>query len=110
MGDRVSIQFKNGDDYSVYLFDHWGGTAFVREAYLYARQLVKERIDNHGMRPLDRFEPDHVMVDFIAGLDNPESCYLTDSINKGDNSDNGHFIIQLPECTVLHENTEFRYI
>ena len=102
MGDRVSIQFVNGKEKSVVLFSHWGGVGFVKEARTYAKELkawAKKEEESCGM-PLNRFEPRTVMVDFIRhitkGMPRVESdLYLGINANDGDNSDNGHFVIDL---------------
>jgi len=115
MGDRVSISFSNrygyGDsvagedasklerDESPVLFCHWGGMDFVNEAYAYARQLKKE-FKGIATYPLGRLEPGTVMVDFIRhitkGMPRVEhNLYLGCTAEDGDNSDNGHFTIEL---------------
>lgn len=102
MGDRVSIQFKNRENTSVALFSHWGGQDFPRQALEYAKTLKEEIKNNRGGNPLDRLEPDTVMVDFIryvSGLTHPDriksNFYLGKDEDCGDNSDNGNFIIDL---------------
>lgn len=104
MGDRVSIQFVNGDEKSVVLFSHWGGMDFVEEAKVYINILQNEKHNFKG-NPLGRLEPNTVMVDFIrhlvSNIDNLTSgrvmsdLYLGATEEDGDNSDNGHFEIQL---------------
>jgi hypothetical protein len=96
MGDRVSISFKTGKEESVVLFNHWGGKEFASEALDYAQELMSERVG--GVEPLDRFEPNTVMVDFIRHITKlmprvESSLYLGKDSNEGDNSDNGHFAI-----------------
>lgn len=103
MGDRVSIQFKNGDRLSPVLFSHWGGRTFAEEARKYADALrewaAKER-ETRIIGPLARLEPRTVLVDFIraitTGMNRVDSdLYLGCTRDDGDNSDNGHFIIEL---------------
>lgn len=102
MGDRVSIQFKNGEEKSVVFFSHWGGMEFVRVAREYAENL-SERSGREAEYPLDRLEPGTVMVDFIRCLvtevdilhEVSSDYYLGVDENDGDNSDNGHHIIEL---------------
>ena len=101
MGDRVSIEFKNGDERSVTLCAHWGGMEFVEFATEYASELIKE-CGNKQISPLDRREPGTVMVDFIrhlakeSGKKRIESCYyLGATPDDVDNSNNGHHIIDL---------------
>lgn len=101
IGDRVSIQFANGKRKSVVLFDHWGGMEFVETAKQYVAELKKERGDK-TMMPIDRLEPNTVIVDFIryltVGMTGVESSlYLGATENDGDNSDNGHHEIDLNE-------------
>lgn len=99
MGDRISIQFKNNGELSVVLFSHWGGMSFLEAAIKHCENIKIE--SNKGIStPLDRLEPQTVMVDFIRS----ETCdlvrvdgnlYLGNSETDGDNSDNGHHIIDL---------------
>ena len=98
MGDRISIQFENGGDKSVVLFSHWGGKEFLKEARKYVKELKAER--KGRSTPLDRLEPETVMVDFIRHITKDEEridsdLYLGFTETDGDNSDNGHFIINL---------------
>jgi hypothetical protein len=98
MGDRVSISFRKGNDESVALFSHWGGMGFVEEAREYAMRLKEERSGH--MYPLDRFEPDTVMVDFIRHITRSmkrveSDLYLGKTSADGDNGDNGHHVVEL---------------
>jgi hypothetical protein len=107
MGDRVSVSFKNGDHESVTLYSHWGGREFAERAVQYVEQLKEDGLDPrrpagvaHG--PLDRLEPRTVMVDFIRtltkGMDKVyEDLYLGATPADGDNSDNGHYTIDLED-------------
>jgi hypothetical protein len=99
MGDRVSIQFAKGKEKSVVLFNHWGGMDFVYEAEEYARELMTRAREKGQMMPLYRLEPGTVMVDFIShytgGKTIESNLYLGRTSNDGDNSDNGHFVIEL---------------
>jgi hypothetical protein len=99
MGDRVSIQFDKEGDKSVVLFSHWDGMDFVKEAKEYVKKL-KTYTGGKTTNPLDRMEPNTVMVDFIRHITKDKSrvegnYYLAKSENEGDNSDNGHHIIKL---------------
>lgn len=105
MGDRISIQFKNKAtrETSVVLFSHWGGMDFYYAAKDYVKRLKEQlfdRNDRHVSQPIDRLEPGTVMVDFIRYITKDEEriendLYLTKSEKDGDNSDNGHKIIEL---------------
>lgn len=95
MGDRISIQFENGGEKSVALFSHWGGMEFVDEAVTYVKELI-----GNGITPLGRKEPNTVMIDFIREITKDMKVvdgdiYLGVDGSDGDNSDNGHFIIDL---------------
>lgn len=101
MGDRVSISFKHGTSESVPLFDHWGGMERVEQAREYVRVLKAEVAGKQGL-PLERLEPGTVMVDFIRFItkDKPRvtsSLYVGEMTDPmfGDNSDNGHHVINL---------------
>jgi len=98
MGARISVAFKKGEEKSVTLFSHWGGEEFASEADRYVTELKSER--KGVLNPLDRLEPNTVMVDFIRhitkGQDRVESnLYLGKDENDGDNSDYGHVEIAL---------------
>lgn len=99
MGDRISIQFVNGKEKSVVLFNHWGGLDFKETAEDYVKTL-KTWANGKAMEPLQRLEPNTVMIDFIREITkNMErvtcSLYLGKDEDDGDNSDNGHFEIDL---------------
>lgn len=101
MGDRVSIEFVNGKEHSVVLFSHWGGMDFVKDAEEYVKELRAEVKGNH-VNPLQRLEPNTVMVDLIRYLTKDlkrveSDLYLGAEECSGDNSDNGHHIIRLDE-------------
>ena len=102
MGDRISIQFGSGKQNSVVLFSHWGGIAFKEEAETYAKSLAEcnQKAEGRGVTPLQRLQPNTVMVDFIRhmteGMDAvDQDLYLGTDEHDGDNSDNGHFVIDL---------------
>jgi len=114
MGDRISIQFVNEGDKSVVFFDHWAGKGLIEEAHDYLIELNAESSDGRISMPLDRREPSVVMIDFIAwraskhGFNPPlrrirGSWYLGVDENDGDNSDNGHWLID-----VSQRNTDTR--
>ena len=119
MGDRVSISFVNEIDYihdkrreeSVPLFNHWGGSDFPKYALDWVKKLkreVNEKKEDNISTPYTRLEPQNVMVLFIADLQKDKqfadytnkerithSIYLGKDKNDGDNSDNGHFVIDI---------------
>ncbi len=106
MGDRVSISFRKGNEESVVLFSHWQGYGFAEKALDYADRLRDKNGNNEVIYPLDRLEPNTVMVDFIRhvtkDLRRVESdLYLASNQNEGDNSDNGHFVIDLDSIEIV---------
>lgn len=101
MGNRVSISFRKGAQESIALFDHWGGMNRVRHAKAYVAKLKAEKAGDQTT-PLDRLEPTTVMVDYIRLItkDLPEvdgNLYVGQMRDPmwGDNSDNGHHVINL---------------
>lgn len=101
MGDRVSISFFSGDRESVALFSHWSGMYLVGEAKRFAADLEKET-GSLRLGPLRRHEPCTVMVDFIRHLTSEMprvlgNYYLGEDEEDGDNSDRGHFRIELAD-------------
>lgn len=108
MGDRISLSFRNGGEESIALFSHWGGMDFVRTAKTYVRELklYLAKRGNPVLSPLDRLEPNTVMVDFVraltAKLERVSSdYYFGRDGTDGDNSDNGHHIIELSNEVVV---------
>lgn len=99
MGDRISIQFKNRDELSVCLFSHWDGQQLLDKVYEYTQSL-KQITNDSISKPLDRLEPQTIMVDFIRFLTKDmkivkSNYYLGRDEYDGDNSNNGNFIINL---------------
>ena len=105
MGDRVSVRFATGGRISVALFSHWRGMSFVDQANWYARELCLELLaqGHASCWPLERLEPNYVMVDFIRWLRdtgqiddrNRNDIYLGRDTCDGDDSDNGSHVIDL---------------
>ena len=101
MGDRISIQFANGSEKSVALFSHWDGRSFLKVVNSYLKEYRKTHKKGAQMMPLDRFEPNTVMLDFIRYLATTNylpktiesNYYLGKDEDDGDNSDNGNFVI-----------------
>ena len=125
MGDRVSISFQQKaawyvnkkkeehTDESPALFHHWGGTQFPKFAFDWFKS-IKKKYGKGGGDPFTRMEPRNLMVQFIAHLRDHEelrydshnrtgtnegllsySIYLGKDGNDGDNSDNGHYTIDV---------------
>ena len=125
MGDRVSVSFRQKNDWYVNkvkeehtdespaLFHHWGGTQFPKFAFDWFKS-IKKKYGKGGGDPFTRMEPRNLMVQFIAHLRDHEelsydshnrtgtnegllsySIYLGKDGNDGDNSDNGHYTIDV---------------
>tara|TARA_R100001510_G_C7579088_1_gene152765 strand:+ start:286 stop:663 length:378 start_codon:yes stop_codon:yes gene_type:complete len=118
MGDRVSISFVSDVNYlheqrreeSIALFNHWGGKEFPQYALNWVKKLKKEVLQRRPniSTPYTRLDPQNVMVLFIADLQKDKqfadytnkerithSIYLGKDKNDGDNTDNGHFVIDI---------------
>ena len=118
MGDRVSISFVNEINYlheqrreeSIALFNHWGGKEFPQYALNWVKKLKREVLQRRPniSTPYTRLDPQNVMVLFIADLQKDKqfadytnkerithSSYLGKDKNDGDNTDNGHFVIDI---------------
>ena len=114
MGDRISIQYKDCDkDLSIVLFSHWQGMSLKNKAQAHYETVVKPLHDQNGLSvPLSRMESRTVMVDFIRYLvkENPfkpvaDDLYFGCTPEDGDNSDNGHYILDLKTGKWSHKNT-----
>lgn len=120
MGDRVSIQFRNGEDKSVVLFNHWGGMQFVDYAKKWAKNFEAHVIANwkhkNHSTPITRCEANTVMIQFIASMSGEQeakdynfsklinhSLYLGKDERDGDNSDNGHHVIDVKDLGTLFD-------
>ena len=108
------------------LFHHWGGTHFPKFAFQWFKK-VKEKYGKNGGDPFTRMEPRNLMVQFIAHLRNHDdlrydrhyngewstddellsySIYLGKDSNDGDNSDNGHFTIDVDASKMYNDKGE----
>ena len=117
------------------LFHHWGGTDFPKFAFDWFKALRKHLKKNHtGSDPLTRLEPRNLMVQFINAIRDEEafrlhhyenktkdinggtwsiddnllsySIYLGKDSNDGDNSDNGHYIIDVDKGKMYNDKGE----
>ncbi len=136
MGDRVSISFQQQTEWYVKrkkekhmeqspaLFHHWGGTHFPKFAFQWFKD-VKAKYAKHGGDPFTRMEPRNLMVQFIAHMRDHEelrydcfnktgtdegllsySIYLGKDSNDGDNSDNGHYTIDVDKGKMYNDKGE----
>lgn len=116
MGDRISIAFSDRNPCespdpveSVALFSHWNGLGLLKDAIDYVNKLQEEVKDNRDHSPLDRLEPATVITDFVvqefSKLERITSnYYLGKDKTDGDNSNNGHFIIDLANNRIHNEH------
>ena len=102
MGARISMQFVDKDETSPVLFSHWGGESLKDNVDAYMQELTTEIADSGGAMstPLSRMEVGTVMVDFIRYLTKDmkrvdSDLYLTKDESEGDNSDYGHFTVDI---------------
>jgi hypothetical protein len=102
MGDRASVSFRTGKEQSITLFSQGGGQNFFAQAADFAEQIVQESIEKGNFSPLYRLEPQTVMVEFVhhltknMGYERVESNYYFGvDMNDGDNSGNGHMVVDL---------------
>mgnify|MGYP003659228263 CR=1 FL=1 len=135
MGDRVSISFRKKEETyggpteakttleeSPALFHHWGGTELPKVAF---RWFKKVRKDTEGKRsdPFTRLEPRNLMVQLIGTLAREKwdqystgtgkhdtwmthSLYLGKDSADGDNSDNGHYTIDVDTGKMYNDKGE----
>lgn len=101
MGDRSSVQFESEfvSDSSVVICAHWGGTEFHEFAKKWAESLRKKVNPNTTMsNPETRYEPNSVMVRFIAEngrkIRDFGTVYLGATRKNVDDSDNGCCVIK----------------
>ena len=104
MGDRISIQFINGDNKSVVLFAHHYGKDLLESAKHFIAKIEED--DDSKDFPLGRLEVNSVMFYFCSYICSANS-YITDGnyylgkdSEDGDNSDNGHYIFNLKTKTI----------
>ena len=136
MGDRVSISFKDKDEDSVCLFHHWGGVEFPKYAFDWFKGLKEKTAKPKNSNPITRFEPRSMLAQFIGHIaqtpdfkecmgfeqvdGKPEyskpiysadllshNIYLGKGPNDGDNSDNGHYTIDVNKCKMQNERGEY---
>ena len=116
MGDRISISFVfDSEDESVTLFSHWGGRRVLSLVRHFLMELEKS-CPPDTFDPLQRREPNTVMVDFIGWLATNEKLtplisshdhyYLGKTDEDGDNSDNGHWVVELKTGAIIEREME----
>ena len=136
MGDRVSISFRQKEETyggptekktrleeSPALFHHWGGTELPKVAFAWFKKVKAEAKKLGGSDPFTRLEPRNLMVQLIGTLAREKwdqystgtgkhdtwmthSMYLGKDSNDGDNSDNGHYTIDVDESRMYNDKGE----
>ena len=118
-------------DESPALFHHWGGTELPKVAFEWFKK-VKAETQAMGQRsdPFTRLEPRNLMVQLIGTLAREKwdqyttgltkdkkgitkhdtwmtySMYLGKDGTDGDNSDNGHYTIDVDDCKMYNDKGE----
>ena len=119
-------------DESPALFHHWGGTELPKVAFEWFKKVKAElkTMKSLGSDPFTRLEPRNLMVQLIGTLarekwdqyttgltkDNKgvtkhstwmtHSMYLGKDGKDGDNSDNGHYTIDVDDCKLYNDKGE----
>ena len=109
------------------LFHHWGGTEFAKMAFDWFKMIKTETKDLKGSDPFTRLEPRNLMVQLIGTLARHKwdqyktydkgvlkdhehwmsySVYLGKDGQDGDNSDNGHYTIDVDDCKMYNDKGE----
>jgi len=117
-------------DESPALFHHWGGTELPKVAFEWFKKVKTEAKKLGGSDPFTRLEPSNLMVQLIGTLAREKwdqyttgltkdkkkmtkhstwmthSMYLGKDGNDGDNSDNGHYTIDVDESRMYNDKGE----
>lgn len=117
-------------DESPALFHHWGGTELPKVAFEWFKKVKTEAKELGGSDPFTRLEPSNLMVQLIGTLAREKwdqyttgltkdkkgitkhstwmthSLYLGKDGTDGDNSDNGHYTIDVDDCKLYNDKGE----
>ena len=109
------------------LFHHWGGTEFPKMAFDWLKMIKTEIKDLKGSDPFTRLEPRNLKVQlrgtlaqekmapyktFRKGIFKDHNQWMTHSIylgkdsQDGDNSDNGHYTIDVDTGKLYNDKGE----
>jgi len=122
---------KTHIDESPVLFHHWGGTELPKVAFEWFKKVRMDiRRNLSGSDPFTRLEPRNLMVQLIGTLAREKwdqyttgltkdkkgitkhatwmthSMYLGKDSQDGDNSDNGHYTIDVDACKMYNDKGE----
>ena len=117
-------------DESPALFHHWGGTELPKVAFDWFKKVKTEAKELGGSDPFTRLEPGNLMVQLIGTLAREKwdqyslgltkdkkkvmkhstwmtySLYLGKDSQDGDNSDNGHYTIDVDTGNMYNDKGE----
>ena len=117
-------------DESPALFHHWGGTELPHVAFEWFKKVKTEAKELGGSDPFTRLEPGNLMVQLIGTLAREKwdqyttgltkdkkgitkhstwmthSMYLGKDGQDGDNSDNGHYTIDVDDGVMYNDKGE----
>ena len=114
-------------DESPVLFHHWGGTELPKVAFEWFKKVKTEAKKLGGSDPFTRLEPGNLMVQLIGTLAREKwdqysiyknkkyaghdtwmsySMYLGKDGQDGDNSDNGHYTIDVDDGVMYNDKGE----
>ena len=106
------------------LFHHWGGTELPKVAFEWFKKVkVETEAMGRISDPFTRLEPRNLMVQLIGTLAREKwdqystgtgkhdtwmthSIYLGKDSQDGDNSDNGHYTIDVDACKMYNDKGE----
>ena len=105
------------------LFHHWGGTELPKVAFEWFKKVKIAASKIGGSDPFTRLEPRNLMVQLIGTLAREKwdqystgtgkhdtwmthSMYLGKDENDGDNSDNGHYTIDVDTGKLYNDKGE----
>ena len=105
------------------LFHHWGGTELPKVAFEWFKKVKIAASKIGGSDPFTRLEPRNLMVQLIGTLAREKwdqystgtgkhdtwmthSLYLGKDSQDGDNSDNGHYTIDVDESKMYNDKGE----
>jgi len=105
------------------LFHHWGGTELPKVAFEWFKKVKIAASKIGGSDPFTRLEPRNLMVQLIGTLAREKwdqystgtgkhdtwmthSLYLGKDSADGDNSDNGHYTIDVDESKMYNDKGE----
>lgn len=116
MGNRISFSFVKGKEESISFFSHWDGQELLDKVTTFLEKVDKTlKLNKHNesfSTPFSRKEPINLMLNFIiwfcSNYDKTKgdwiesNYYLGKDKEDGDNSDNGHFLVDVITHKIKH--------